>query len=91
MAHRRNVRDRVAAIYAERLSKRVLAYEGVTQKEKPIAHSHLGEARVRLRALHGLLADTVGQIETIIAIPCRGRFARRRGWRRRTSCTSRGR
>jgi 3-hydroxy-9,10-secoandrosta-1,3,5(10)-triene-9,17-dione monooxygenase len=59
--------ERVADIYAERLSKRVLAYEGVTQKDKPIAQAHLGEARVRLRALRGLLADTVGQIETIVA------------------------
>ena len=34
--------ERVADIYAERLSKRVLAYEGVTQKDKPIAQAHLG-------------------------------------------------
>lgn len=27
----------------------------------------MGEARVRLRALHGLLADTVGRIEDILA------------------------
>ena len=59
--------ERVADIYAERLAKRVLAYEGVTQKDKPVAQAHLGEARVRLRALRGLLADTVGQIETIVA------------------------
>ncbi|HET6736443.1 acyl-CoA dehydrogenase [Mycobacterium sp.] len=59
--------ERVADIYAERLSKRVLAYEGVTRKNKPIAQAHLGEARVRLRALHGLLAETVGEIETLIA------------------------
>ena len=52
--------ERAADIYAERLSQRVLAYEGVTQKDKPIAQAHLGEARVRLRALRGLLADTVG-------------------------------
>ena len=59
--------ERAADIYAERLSQRVLAYEGVTQKDKPIAQAHLGEARVRLRALRGLLADTVGEIETIVA------------------------
>ncbi len=53
--------ERVADIYAERLAARVLAYEGVMQKDKPIAQAHLGEARVRLRALRGLLADTVGQ------------------------------
>jgi 3-hydroxy-9,10-secoandrosta-1,3,5(10)-triene-9,17-dione monooxygenase len=45
----------------------VLAYEGVVQKDKPIAQAHLAEARVRLRALRGLLADTVGEIETIVA------------------------
>ena len=45
----------------------MLAYEGVTQKDKPIAQAHLAEARVRLRALRGLLADTVGEIETTVA------------------------
>ena len=59
--------ERVAEIYAERLGKRVMAYEGVAQKDKPIAQAHLGEARVRLRALRGLLADTVAGIETIVA------------------------
>jgi len=59
--------ERAAEIYAERLSQRVLAYEGVTQKDKPMAQAHLAEARIRLRALRGLLADTVGEIETIIA------------------------
>jgi 3-hydroxy-9,10-secoandrosta-1,3,5(10)-triene-9,17-dione monooxygenase len=59
--------ERVADIYAERLSQRVLAYQGVTQKDKPIAQAHLGQARVQLRALRGPLTDTVGQIESIIA------------------------
>ena len=59
--------ERVAEIYAERLSTRLLAYEGVMQKDKPIAQAHLAEARVRLRALRGLLADTVGALETIVA------------------------
>jgi alkylation response protein AidB-like acyl-CoA dehydrogenase len=59
--------ERVTDLYAERLAERVLPYEGVMQKDKPIAQAHLGEARVRLRALRGLLADTVGQIETILA------------------------
>ena len=59
--------ERAADIYAERLSQRVLAYEGVMQKDKPIAQAHLAEARVRLRALRGLLADTVGEIETLVA------------------------
>lgn len=58
--------ERVLELYAERLAGRVLAYEGVTQREKPIAQAHLGEAAVRLRALRGLLADTVGTIEDIV-------------------------
>jgi alkylation response protein AidB-like acyl-CoA dehydrogenase len=59
--------ERAADIYTERLSQRVLAYEGVTQKDKPIAQAHLAEAKVRLRALRGLLADTVGEIEATVA------------------------
>src|ERR1700738_1081070 len=43
--------ERAADVYTDRLSQRVLAYEGVTQKDKPIAQSHLAEARGRLRAL----------------------------------------
>jgi alkylation response protein AidB-like acyl-CoA dehydrogenase len=58
--------EHAADIYAERLSQRVLAYEGVTQKDKPIAQAHLSEARVRLRALRGLLDDTVGQLESLV-------------------------
>ena len=59
--------ERAADIYAERLSARVLAYEGVTQKDKPVAQAHLSEARVRLRALRGLLDDTVGELESLVA------------------------
>lgn len=58
--------ERVAELYSERLAGRVLAYEGVMQKDKPIAQAHLGEARVRLRALRGLLADAVGTIEDLV-------------------------
>jgi alkylation response protein AidB-like acyl-CoA dehydrogenase len=58
--------ERVTELYAERLAGRVLAYEGVMQKDKPIAQAHLGEASVRLRALRGLLADTVGAIEDVV-------------------------
>jgi alkylation response protein AidB-like acyl-CoA dehydrogenase len=59
--------ERVTELYAERLAGRVLAYEGVRQKDKPIAQARLAEARVRLRALHGLLADTVGEVACIVA------------------------
>lgn len=59
--------ERVTDIYAERLAQRVLPYEGVVQKDKPIAQAQLGEARVRLRALRALLADTVGQLGTLVA------------------------
>ena len=59
--------ERVAEIYTERLSERVLAYEGTRQKDKPAAQARLAEARVRLRALHGLLADAAERIEEILA------------------------
>ncbi len=59
--------ERVAEIFADRLGERVLAYEGVAQKDKPLAQARLGEARVRLRALRGLLADTVADIENVVA------------------------
>ncbi len=59
--------ERAADIYTERLSQRFLAYEGVMQKDKPVAAVHLGQALVRLRSLRGLLADTVGEIEAIVA------------------------
>lgn len=59
--------ERVTELYAERVAQRMLAYEGVMQRDKPIAQARLAEAKVRLRALHGLLDDTVGQIETIVA------------------------
>lgn len=58
--------ERVTEIYAQRLAERVLPYEGVMQKDKPIAQAHLAGAQVRLRALRGLLADTVGEIEAIV-------------------------
>ena len=59
--------ERVTETYAQRLAERVLAYEGVMQKDKPIAQARLAGAQVRLRALRGLLADTVGEIEMIVA------------------------
>jgi alkylation response protein AidB-like acyl-CoA dehydrogenase len=60
--------ERVTELYAERLAGRVLAYEGVMQKDKPIAQARLGEALVRLRALRGLLADTVGTTEDLVNV-----------------------
>lgn len=71
--------ERAADIYTERLSQRFLAYEGVMQKDKPVAAVHLGGALVRLRALRALLDDTVGEIDAIVAAgdqvdrPVRGR------------------
>lgn len=59
--------ERVTEIYAQRLGERVLPYEGVVQKDKPIAQAHLAGAQVRVRALRALLADTVGEIEAIVA------------------------
>jgi 3-hydroxy-9,10-secoandrosta-1,3,5(10)-triene-9,17-dione monooxygenase len=58
--------ERVTEIYTLRLVERVLPYEGVMQKDKPIAQAHLAGAQVRLRSLRGLLADTVGEIEQIV-------------------------
>jgi alkylation response protein AidB-like acyl-CoA dehydrogenase len=59
--------ERAAEIYADRLSQRYLAYEGVLQKDKPMAAIRLGEASVRLRALRALLSDTVDGIEEIVS------------------------
>lgn len=58
--------ERVTENYAQRLAERVLPYEGVMQKDKPIAQAHLAGAQVRLRSLRALLADTVGEIEEIV-------------------------
>lgn len=59
--------ERVSVIYTQRLSERVIAYEGTSQKDKPAAQARLGQASVRLRALHGLLHDTTGRIDDILA------------------------
>ncbi|WP_310767854.1 acyl-CoA dehydrogenase family protein [Mycobacterium sp. Z3061] len=59
--------ERVTEIYTQRLSERVIAYEGTSQKDKPAAQARLGQSRVRLRALHGLLQDTTGRIDDILA------------------------
>jgi alkylation response protein AidB-like acyl-CoA dehydrogenase len=71
--------ERAVEIYTDRLAQRFLAYEGVMQKDKPVAAVHLGGAQVRLRALRSLLADIVGEIDAIVAAgdpverPVRGR------------------
>ncbi len=59
--------EHVADLFATRLGERVLAYSGVAQKQQPAAQIRLGDARVRLRALSGLLGDTVAVIETMVA------------------------
>lgn len=53
----------VTDLFARRLTDRVLAYSGAAQKNQPAAQIRLADARVRLRALHGLLDDTVGQLQ----------------------------
>ena len=84
--------ERAADIYAERLLQRVLAYEGVTQKDKPIAQAHLAEARVRARCAGCSPTPSVRSKPSLPqAIPCHGPRVARPDWRRRTSCTSRGR
>lgn len=57
----------VADAFATRLGERVLAYSGMAQKQQPAAQIRLGDARVRLRALDGLLGGTVAMIETMVA------------------------
>ena len=58
--------EHVTDLFATRLGERVLAYSGVPQKQQPAAQIRLGDARVRLRALDGLLRDTVARIETMV-------------------------
>lgn len=59
--------ERVTELFAERLGERVLAYSGVAQKDQPAAQIRLGDARVRLRALRALIAETAEGIERIVA------------------------
>ncbi len=58
--------EHVVDLFATRLTERVLAYSGAAQKDQPAAQARLGDARVRLRALHGLLGLTVDGIESIV-------------------------
>jgi 3-hydroxy-9,10-secoandrosta-1,3,5(10)-triene-9,17-dione monooxygenase len=59
--------ERVTELFAERLGERVLAYSGVAQKDQPAAQIRLADARVRLRALRALIADTADGIERLVA------------------------
>lgn len=59
--------EKVTEIFTQRLCERVIAYEGTSQKDKPAAQARLGQARVRLRALHGLLHDTTHRIDSLLA------------------------
>ncbi len=59
--------EKVVELYQERVGERVLAYSGVAQKDQPAAQIRLGDARVRLRALSALVADTASGIERIVA------------------------
>nr|WP_205266725.1 acyl-CoA dehydrogenase [Mycolicibacterium sphagni] len=63
--------ERVADLFASRLGERVLAYSRVAQKQQPAAQIRLGDARVRLCALNGLLDDTVAMIETMVTVGTR--------------------
>jgi 3-hydroxy-9,10-secoandrosta-1,3,5(10)-triene-9,17-dione monooxygenase len=58
----------VADLFAQRLGERVLAYSAVAQKDQPTAQVRLGGARVRLRALRGLVdaaaADIQGKVSS---------------------------
>jgi 3-hydroxy-9,10-secoandrosta-1,3,5(10)-triene-9,17-dione monooxygenase len=59
--------ERVADLFAARLSERVLAYSSVTQKDQPTAQVRLGDARVRLRAMRGLAQSAAGDIQDRVA------------------------
>lgn len=58
--------ERATEIYRDRLAGRVMYEGGGKQVDRPAALSRLAEARVRLRALRGLLAETVDLIEGIV-------------------------
>lgn len=58
--------ERVVEIFTQRLSERVIAYEGTSQKNKPAAQARLGEARVRIQALHGLITHATNTIDDIL-------------------------
>jgi alkylation response protein AidB-like acyl-CoA dehydrogenase len=59
--------DRVADLFAARLTERVLAYSVVAQKDQPAAQVRLGDARVRLRAMRGLAESAADDIQARVA------------------------
>lgn len=59
--------ERVAELFAERLSSRVLPYSGAAQKDQPAAQIRLADATVRLRALRALIAETATGIDELVA------------------------
>lgn len=58
--------ERVAELFAERLSGRVLAYSVAAQKDQPAAQIRLADAIVRLRALRALVAETAATIDELV-------------------------
>lgn len=59
--------ERVTDLYAQRLSERVLAYQGTKQQDKPAAQIRLSDAQIRLQALRGLLTVTTAEIDRLLA------------------------
>jgi hypothetical protein len=83
--------ERAAEIYAERLSQRVLAYEGVTQKDKPSRRLTSARRGCGCGRCAGCspTPSASSKCSSRQAIPCRARCAVRRGSRRPTSSASR--
>jgi len=72
--------ERAADIYGERTVSNVCwPTRESHRRDKPIAQAHLAQARVRLRALRGLLADTSARSKLPLpqATRCHGRCAPR--------------
>ncbi len=59
--------ERVADLFASRLSERVLAYSGAAQKDQPAAQVRLGDARVRLRAVRALAEAAAEDIQARVS------------------------
>ncbi len=59
--------ERVAELFASRLSERVLAYSGAAQKDQPAAQVRLGDARIRLRAMRSLADAAADDIQNRVS------------------------